>query len=38
MIQDVPVGEHPIGITYEPTTGDVWVALYSGQILVFADA
>ncbi len=38
VIQDIAVGEHPIGITYEPTTGDVWVALYSGQILVFADA
>jgi YVTN family beta-propeller protein len=37
VLQDVPVGEHPIGIVYEPTTGDVWVALYSGQILVFAD-
>jgi YVTN family beta-propeller protein len=37
VLQDVPVGEHPIGIAYEPTTGDVWVALYSGQILVFAD-
>jgi hypothetical protein len=28
---------HPIGITYDATTGDVWVAVYSGQILVLAD-
>ena len=37
MIQTFPTGVHPIGITYDATTGDVWVAVYSGQILVLAD-
>jgi YVTN family beta-propeller protein len=36
VLQTVPTGVHPIGITYDATTGDVWVAVYSGQILVFA--
>jgi DNA-binding beta-propeller fold protein YncE len=27
----------PIGITHDATTGDVWVAIYTGQILIFAD-
>ena len=29
---------HPIGITYEPTTGSVWVACYGGSIIVFDDS
>ena len=37
MLQVVPTGVHPIGISYDATTGDVWVAVYTGQILVFAD-
>jgi len=37
IIQTFPTGVHPIGITYDATTGDVWVAVYSGQILVLAD-
>jgi YVTN family beta-propeller protein len=36
-LQTVDTGVHPIGITYDATTGDVWVAVYSGQILMFAD-
>jgi DNA-binding beta-propeller fold protein YncE len=28
---------HPIGIAYEPTTGSVWVACYTGSIIVFDD-
>ena len=32
-----PTDHHPIGITYEPTTGTVWVACYGGSILVFND-
>jgi YVTN family beta-propeller protein len=35
IVQTVPVPSHPIGITYEPTTHRVWVACYSGEILVF---
>jgi YVTN family beta-propeller protein len=37
VLQTIPTGVHPIGITYDNTTGDVWVAVYTGQILVFAD-
>jgi hypothetical protein len=29
---------HPIGITYDATTNRVWVACYSGAIMVFDDA
>jgi YVTN family beta-propeller protein len=35
IVQTVDVGSHPIGITYEPATHRVWVACYSGEILVF---
>ena len=34
---EVATDQHPIGITYEPTTGSVWVACYGGSILVFDD-
>lgn len=37
VLQTFPTGVHPIGITYDATTGDVWVAVYSGQILVLGD-
>ena len=37
VLQTIPTGVHPIGITYDATTGNVWVAIYTGQILVFAD-
>lgn len=37
VLQTIPTGVHPVGITYDATTGDVWVAVYTGQILVFAD-
>jgi YVTN family beta-propeller protein len=37
VLQTIPTGVHPIGITYDASTGDVWVAVYTGQILVFAD-
>jgi YVTN family beta-propeller protein len=37
VLQTVQTGVHPVGITYDATTGDVWVAVYTGQILVFAD-
>lgn len=35
--QTVPTGRHPIGITYDPGTGNVWVACYSGSLMVFED-
>ena len=37
VLQDFSTGEHPIGITYDANTGNVWVAVYSGQIMVLAD-
>jgi YVTN family beta-propeller protein len=35
VVQTVDVPSNPIGITYDPTTHRVWVACYSGEILVF---
>lgn len=36
ILQTVSTGVHPVGVSYDAMTGDVWVAVYSGQILVFA--
>ena len=33
VLQNIETGVHPIGITYDGVTGDVWVAIYTGQIL-----
>jgi YVTN family beta-propeller protein len=35
VVRTFPVPAHPIGITYEPTAHRVWVACYSGEILVY---
>jgi YVTN family beta-propeller protein len=35
VVQSVDTPSNPIGITYEPATHRVWVACYSGEILVF---
>jgi YVTN family beta-propeller protein len=37
VLQTVPTNRHPIGITYDGATGDVWVACYTGTIMVFRD-
>ncbi len=37
VLQSVNVNAAPIGITYDPQTREVWVACYSGSILVFQD-
>ncbi len=37
VLQVITTGTNPVGITYDATTGDVWVAVYTGAILVFAD-
>jgi YVTN family beta-propeller protein len=37
-LQTLPTQHHPIGITYDAKTGNVWVACYVGTIMVFADA
>ncbi|MEG4572803.1 peptidoglycan-binding protein [Microcoleus sp. N3A4] len=37
VVQTVKVNSSPIGITYDPETNQVWVACYSGSIMVFQD-
>ncbi|MEG4212309.1 peptidoglycan-binding protein [Microcoleus sp. S13_B4] len=37
VLQKVNVNSSPIGITYDPDTNQVWVACYSGSIMVFQD-
>jgi YVTN family beta-propeller protein len=36
VLQTVSTGTNPVGITYDATTGDVWVAVYTGEILVYS--
>lgn len=38
VLRTVPVDPRPIGITYDPETRRIWVACYSGSLLVFEDA
>ncbi|NNG39437.1 YncE family protein [Flexivirga sp. ID2601S] len=37
VVGRVPTDESPIGITYDDTTRQVWVACYGGSMLVFDD-
>jgi YVTN family beta-propeller protein len=37
VLQSLPTDTHPIGITYDPDTRQVWVVCYSGSILIFQD-
>ncbi|MGC9528984.1 MAG: peptidoglycan-binding protein [Limnospira sp.] len=37
IIHSVRVNHHPIGITYDPQMRQVWVACYSGSVMVFQD-
>ena len=37
VLQNFSTGEPPVGITYDADTGNVWVALSSGKIVVLAD-
>jgi YVTN family beta-propeller protein len=37
VLQNFSAAEPPVGITYDAHTGNVWVALSSGQIMVLAD-
>ena len=36
-VQTVQTGYHPIGITYDRQTNDVWVANYTGSIMIFSN-
>jgi YVTN family beta-propeller protein len=38
VIQTVRVNSAPIGITYVPDRRQIWVACYTGTIMVFEDA
>jgi YVTN family beta-propeller protein len=35
VVRTLAVPDHPIGIAYEPTRHRVWVACYSGAIVVY---
>jgi YVTN family beta-propeller protein len=37
VVQEVATDPNPIGITYDPVTGVVWVACYGGSIQLFQD-
>ncbi|MEL6676437.1 MAG: YncE family protein [Bacteroidota bacterium] len=37
LLETHPTRDKPIGITYDPQTGQVWVACYSGSIMIFTD-
>jgi YVTN family beta-propeller protein len=37
VLQTLPSGVHPVGITYDPATRQVWVANYAGTLHVFVD-
>jgi YVTN family beta-propeller protein len=37
LLQTVHTPHHPIGITYDRATHDVWVSCYEGHILLFTD-
>ena len=36
ILQELRTAHHPIGITYDPLTDEVWVAAYSGVIHVYS--
>jgi hypothetical protein len=37
VVQRVSTTTHPIGITYDDETGELWVACYVGKIFLFRD-
>ena len=38
ILQQVSGVDHPIGITYDAATHRVWVASYTGAIMIYDDA
>ncbi|MDQ6697648.1 MAG: YncE family protein [Actinomycetota bacterium] len=38
VMQSLPTSHHPIGITYDASTGRIWVACYSGTLELFNEA
>jgi len=37
IVEEIPTNEHPIGVAYDPETHRVWVACYTGSIMVFQE-
>jgi hypothetical protein len=37
VVQSTPTDQHPIGVTVDSGTGEIWVACYGGTIEVFRD-
>jgi YVTN family beta-propeller protein len=37
VVQTIKTRKHPIGVTYDPEPRQVWVACYSGSLMVFQD-
>ena len=37
VVHKAKTGEHPIGITLDEKMGDVWVACYTGSLMIFHD-
>lgn len=37
VLASVKTNHHPIGITYDPEKGEIWVACYSGSIMIFGE-
>lgn len=35
ILQTVRTGTHPVGVTYDAITGRVWVAVYTGEIMIY---
>jgi YVTN family beta-propeller protein len=35
ILQTVATGTHPVGVTYDGKTGRVWVAVYTGALMIF---
>ena len=35
VLQAVATGTHPVGVTYDGKTGRVWVAVYTGELMIF---
>jgi YVTN family beta-propeller protein len=37
VVQRLATGHHPVGVTFEPATRTVWVACYSGSLMLFRE-
>jgi len=37
VIQRLRAGRHPVGITYDAATRQVWVSMYPGPLRVYVD-